>query len=60
MPSTLISVSWVGIERRFTLHSFSFLVLLIAMLAKKTIYVFFWALGENLYFNYVLLASSLL
>ena len=51
MPSVLISISRNGIERGVPLHSFLSFVLLLAMLAKLYVYVFFWALGQNLYFH---------
>ena len=65
MPSVLLLVSGDGIERRVLLHSSSF-VLLLAMLAKLYVYVFFWGPEPKLvfcifiFYNYLFVPSSLL
>ena len=48
MPSVLISVFGDGIERRFPLHSCTF-VLLKSLVGKCFILIFFWAVSQNLY-----------
>ena len=55
MPSVLISVSGDEIERRVPLYHFFLLFFLFGHVGKDIyVYVFFWALGQNLYFCIIL------
>ena len=60
MPLALISVSGLGIERQLPLYSFLLLFLLLAMLAKKTIYILLGHGPKLVFCNYLLIASFLL